>query len=72
MPIRTSIITGKKDEQKNFWRFTCQDGVLVQDGKTPNPGRGIYTEKDPELCKKLPKLRGKIAYKLGVKKIAVK
>ena len=31
MPIRTSVITGKKGEQSDFWRFTIQDSKLVFD-----------------------------------------
>ncbi len=66
MPIRTSIVTGKKAEQGEFYRFTVQDGVLVFDNIQKNKGRGGYVEKDPLMIKKIKKMRGKIRYLLKV------
>jgi predicted RNA-binding protein YlxR (DUF448 family) len=67
MPIRTSIVSGKKDNQTSFWRLTIQDQKLVFDGKKKNSGRGIYLEKNINLIKKLLKLKGKISYILKEK-----
>lgn len=67
MPIRTSIITGKKCDANEFWRLTIQNGFLVFDEKIKNSGRGTYIEKDLGFIKKLPKLKGKIEYLLKKK-----
>ncbi len=72
MPIRTSIVTGQKKEQSEFLRFTIQGGLLVFDGDVKNKGRGGYVEKDEKLIQKLPKLKGKIKYRLRVKSVKFK
>lgn len=72
MPIRTSIVTGKKKEQSEFLRFTVQDGVLVFDEKVKNEGRGGYVENNEKLIKRLPKLSRKIRYMLKVREVEIK
>lgn len=64
MPIRTSLVTGKKYEQTELLRFTLQNDEIVFDEKIKNPGRGGYVENDPELIEKLksPKLKGKVRH----------
>ncbi len=62
MPIRTSIVTGKKYEDSVLQRFTVQAGVVVFDKDVKNEGRGGYVEKDPEKMARLKKLKGKIKY----------
>ncbi|MDH3324265.1 MAG: DUF448 domain-containing protein [Candidatus Peregrinibacteria bacterium] len=68
MPIRTSVVTGKKYEQSELLRFTMQKGKIVFDKGKKAPGRGGYVENDSKLVEvvKSGKLDGKIRYFLRV------
>ena len=71
MPIRTCLVTGEKKEQKEFLRFTVQEGKIVFDGKKKYSGRGGYVVNKPDVIEKLTskKMMGKICHFLKVKRI---
>jgi predicted RNA-binding protein YlxR (DUF448 family) len=68
---RTCLVTKIKAHQGAFFRFTIQAGQLVFDTVFKAAGRGGYVVKDVSALDKLPKLAGKIAYFLKVKKVEV-
>ncbi len=67
MNPRTCLVSNQVTATERLLRFTVQEGQLVFDRDQKNSGRGGYIKKDPDLIKKLPKLSGKINYKLGLK-----
>ena len=74
MNLRTCIVTNKKYTSRALLRFTVQDGVLLFDEYIStknkflkNIGRGGYVFRDEKLIMKLPKMKGKINYKLKIK-----
>lgn len=68
---RTCLVTKTKAHPGAFLRFTVQNGQLVFDTIKKAPGRGGYIVKDIKALEKLPRLSGKIAYFLKVKKAEV-
>ena len=68
---RTCLVTKAKAPATALLRFTVQNGVLVFDENSKNPGRGGYVIKEISALEKLPKLSGKIAYFLKVKSVKV-
>ena len=74
MPIRTSLVSGKKGEATDFLRFTARGGRLIFDPPgRKNPGRGGYVERSSAMIEKLSskKILGKVAHFLRVKKISI-
>lgn len=70
---RTCLVTKTIADPKDLLRFTIVDGQLVFDS-TPSKkgvGRGGYVIAEAEAIEKLPKLSGKIAYFLKVKRVEV-
>ncbi len=72
MPLRTCLVTGKKDEAETFFRFTVQDGRLVFDTHQKASGRGGYVVKEVEALDKLSFLNKKIVHFMNVKKVIIK
>jgi predicted RNA-binding protein YlxR (DUF448 family) len=68
---RTCLVTKTKAHPDALLRFTVQNGGLVFDRDHKAEGRGGYVIKDKAALAKLPKLAGKIAYFLKVKKVEV-
>lgn len=68
---RTCLVTKQKADPKDLLRFTVIEGQLIFDGRAKAPGRGGYVIKDANAIEKLPKMAGKIAYFLKVKKVEV-
>ena len=68
---RTCLVTKTKAHPSAFLRFTIQNGQLVFDGEVKAAGRGGYVIKDVSALEKLPKLAGKVAYFLKVKKVEI-
>ncbi len=68
---RTCLVTKTKAHPSALLRFTVQNCELVFDTNKKASGRGGYIVKDIKSLEKLPKLAGKIAYFLKVKKVEV-
>ena len=68
---RTCLVTKAKAHTTALLRFTVKNGQLMFDDVVKAPGRGGYVVKDVSVLEKLPKLAGKIAYFLKVKKVEV-
>lgn len=68
---RTCLVTKTKAHPSALLRFTVQNESLVFDEAVKAPGRGGYIIKDKTVLEKLPKLAGKIAYFLKVKKVEI-
>jgi predicted RNA-binding protein YlxR (DUF448 family) len=68
---RTCLVTKQKAPVEALLRFTVQNRKLVFDGAVKASGRGGYVIKEIVAIEKLPKLAGKVAYFLKVKKVEV-
>lgn len=66
---RTCLVSRVKAPPAALLRFTVQTGQLVFDTDHKAPGRGGYVIKSAEALDKLPKLKGKIAHFMKVKKV---
>lgn len=72
MSIRTCLVTRKKSDPKNFYRFTVQSGKLVFDsGKQKNSGRGGYIEKSEKSLDRLLHLAKKIKHFLKEDRVMI-
>ena len=66
MPIRTCLVTGKKGEPSQFFRFTIIDGELIFDVDAKNLGRGGYVIKEVQALDRLPHLIKKVVHFMKV------
>ncbi len=73
MSIRTCLVTGKKGNSKEFYRFTVQKGKLAFDSsqRQKNSGRGGYIEKSEKALERLLSLEKKIKHFLKINKVVI-
>lgn len=73
MSVRTCLVTGKKENPKNLFRFTVQNGVLIFDKsfRKKHPGKGGYVIKSEQALEKLKFLSKKVAYFLKEERVLI-